>query len=414
MATLRNPKIPIYTYLLLVFLLLIGLSFTAQGEKITGNAIFKASTNLVSNTNPLFTSFLVLLFLVVLASVLLYSQFIKSNHNLKKRRIHSTLIVTVLVVGILSVGIYFNGNITGYLSAAPLIETDEFGNELYTADSNVEKAESHPQADSPPLQVFPESWAVAEFTCNPKCNTPPKIYTTIEEYNEANPEEENIVDLIKELKDESTGTEIGLTNTNIIDESQPTQKDPSLALGFADDTEARTIIDEIENRPRIEAQKKLDQKKNKEAAYQLTYQLLNMLLKDYAIDAISDYCKEQYESSEPEVPLNAIPQNQTKTESGVCHNSEHIFTAQATKNNIEGTITYVVSWDFTSCKGSESFRVYLENSEEDREVIATGFSDFDIPSLGSKEISLEKNYNSICIDPLDETTVLECFEIVAE
>src|SRR3989344_9305051 len=121
MINLNKQRIAVYMYLLLVFTLIFGLSFSVQGNKITGSFILDIASNF---TGKISSSLILIMFgfLVSLAFslfILRHAQEIKKDIKPEKIKYFAGIVIVLLAVSFLSFGVYFGDNedkITGFAS----------------------------------------------------------------------------------------------------------------------------------------------------------------------------------------------------------------------------------------------------------------------------------------------------------
>lgn len=172
---------------------------------------------------------------------------------------------------------------------------------------------------------------------------------------------------------------------------------------------------------RMESLTKITQQK----AYELTSQLLNMLLGGYAQEMVADLCKEEWDSSEPasNKPLNVNPgPNDLSTmnssqliQSAACGSSDKTtMSAQGTRTG-GSPYTYDISWSITACKQDIQYTVYLANTKDDKEAVEFGTVNKGKTVAGTKQFQNSKGYTDVCIQ-VSDTSVgdngFACFSLV--
>jgi len=116
MINLNKTRIAIYFYLLIVFTIIFGLSFSVQGDKITGSFILETAGNFISNLNLLYFNLVLFVFLISLALTFLITRYVQEEKNLSRKKVKffAGFVVVLLAASFLSFGVYFNNNeITG-------------------------------------------------------------------------------------------------------------------------------------------------------------------------------------------------------------------------------------------------------------------------------------------------------------
>ena len=112
MVNLNKQRIGVYVYLFAVLTLISGLSFNAQGDKITGYLIFESASNIKSSIyefgiqNILNLMFMFLMSLVVVFFVLRYMQEVRNTITPENTRFYGAIITVMLIVSFFSVGFY--------------------------------------------------------------------------------------------------------------------------------------------------------------------------------------------------------------------------------------------------------------------------------------------------------------------
>ena len=152
-------------------------------------------------------------------------------------------------------------------------------------------------------------------------------------------------------------------------------------------------------------------------AYELTNQLLNTLLGEFAYGKVQDWCKEEWDASEPnsKTPIDTSPGPGTTNNSDCPHNLT-TFSAQGVKTNISIGFQYDVSWTIRACKEEIKYNIYLANSKTDREAVGLPVKlEKGKVNAETKQFSLSKEYKSTCF-MVSDTSVGDsgwgCFEFV--
>ena len=152
-------------------------------------------------------------------------------------------------------------------------------------------------------------------------------------------------------------------------------------------------------------------------AYALTSELLNTLLGEFAYGKVQDWCKEEWDASEPnsKTPVDTPPGPGTTNNSDCPHNLT-TFSAQGLKTNISTGYKYDVSWTIRACKEEIKYNIYLANSKTDREALGLQTTLKKGKVNGeTKQFSLSKEYQSTCF-MVSDTSVGDkgwgCFDFV--
>src|SRR3989344_7350190 len=121
MINLNKQRIAVYMYLLLVFTLIFGLSFSVQGNEITGSFILDIASNFTGkiSSSLILIMFGFLLSLVFSLFILRHAQEIKRDIKPEKIKYFAGIVLVLLAVSFLSFGVYFGDNedkITGFAS----------------------------------------------------------------------------------------------------------------------------------------------------------------------------------------------------------------------------------------------------------------------------------------------------------
>lgn len=186
------------------------------------------------------------------------------------------------------------------------------------------------------------------------------------------------------------------------------------------------FVPSIRNPETLKTTEKTTQKITNTLTYEATSILLKLTLGRFADDAISDYCKEQYDSSDYEGGQTAANYNantqsllagqtNSQAQQNNCIGNQTTLTAQGQKSIINTGFTYQTSWTITPCKENVQYTIYLANSIDDNIGIATGVANKGIVKSESKQFSYTKNYQFVCIQ-ISDTSVGDdgyaCFNVV--
>lgn len=130
MINLSKQRIAIYLYFTLVFSLIFGLSFTVQGEKISGAFIVEITSNIVEKVSLLALTLIIFVFLFALAISLFVIRHAQESGHIHHTNVKKiiTIVIALNVIGLLSIGVYFGSGenkITGFQIADPERETSE-------------------------------------------------------------------------------------------------------------------------------------------------------------------------------------------------------------------------------------------------------------------------------------------------
>jgi len=189
------------------------------------------------------------------------------------------------------------------------------------------------------------------------------------------------------------------------------------------ETEIKTEKEEYASKElaKMESMTKITQNK----AYELTSQLLNMLLGEYAQEMVADLCKEEWDSSEPASnkpynsnpgPNNPLTMNSSQlSQSAACGSSDKTtMSAQGTRSG-GSPYTYDISWSITACKQNIQYTVYLANTKNDKEAVEFGTVNKGKTGAGTKQFQNSKSYIDACIQ-VSDTSVgdngFACFSLV--
>jgi len=157
MINLSKERVVIYTYFFIVLTLIFGLSFTVEGDKISGAAIAETTSKLISNISSINFIFILFAFFFILAFALYIIRFSQAKKELHPSRINTILsiVIILLIVAFVSFGVYFGKSeekVTGYVTATTLTELSEDDNVLKTIDNLVG-----------PNYVITKDYSVLEF-----------------------------------------------------------------------------------------------------------------------------------------------------------------------------------------------------------------------------------------------------------
>jgi len=113
MINLNRQRTAIYLYFIIVFAIIFGLSFTVQGDKISGGAIFNISKEIYGQTLSANTVWILFGFLSAMVFILFIIKHIENRNGtyLKKLKIITVLIVILLFVSFSGIGIYTHKSI---------------------------------------------------------------------------------------------------------------------------------------------------------------------------------------------------------------------------------------------------------------------------------------------------------------
>jgi len=166
--------------------------------------------------------------------------------------------------------------------------------------------------------------------------------------------------------------------------------------------------------------------------YSAVSSLLNQYLGEFAYEKIADFCKEEWEASEPSSntprnvnpgttnPLTPIDQetlNITQGQSLSCANSDKTtLAAQGTRTAAGAEFNYDVSYTVAACKQNIQYTVYLANAVDDKEAIDFGTANKgEVKADIKKQFPNSKSYDDICIQVSDNSIGnmgFACFPLV--
>ena len=193
------------------------------------------------------------------------------------------------------------------------------------------------------------------------------------------------------------------------------------SAGMGDWSVILELTDEEEKKIREETKTRILDQQYKQLlnsqAQQLTSELLNTLLGEFAYGQVQEWCKEEWDASEPnsKTPVDTPPGPGT-TNNSDCPNNLTTFSAQGLKTNISTGYQYDVSWTIRACKEDIKYNIYLANSKTDREALGllTTLKKGKVNGE-TKQFSLSKEYQSTCF-MVSDTTVGDsgwgCFDFV--
>ena len=377
MVDLNKRRIAVYTYFSIVFSLIFGLSFTVEGNKITGSFILETTSNFIDNMNLFSLVLIVFVFLLFLSLsffVIRYVQETRNNMPPKKVKSIAKIVTVLLVISFLSFGFYFGSGkekITGYAVNDELTKKYKNIKDDYIKESG----------------GTPNDWKI-DTESRFVCVNPAGCSLAIEEgvyYSEGGtfPPPGGFYEGKEGAKDELS------ENLKAIEELQL-------------------------------------QKLAENLAYKATWQLLDLTLGSFAFGYVDDYCSEQWDSSDyagGTSPLTYTSNSQHLVSGGSifqpttnnCIGTETTVTAQAQKSILATGFTYQTSWTITPCKENIQYNIYLANSIDDRIGIATGIANKGITKSEARLFSYAKNYNFICVQVSDGsigTDGYACFNVV--
>ena len=144
MVNLNKQRIGVYVYLFAVLTLISGLSFNAQGDKITGYLIFESASNIKSSIyefgiqNILTIMFMFLMSLVVVFYVLRQIQEAKNTITPENMRFYGSVVTIMMIISFFSVGFYTSGDgITGAVGGMEGVT----GNQVLDAEEDEKETE---------------------------------------------------------------------------------------------------------------------------------------------------------------------------------------------------------------------------------------------------------------------------------
>jgi len=520
MVNLNNQRVAVYAYLLLVLSLIFGLSFSVQGEKITGSFILdtvNGLNNLIGEIN--FLSFNLMLFGFLLS--LAFSLFIIRHAQVKRKVVDHKNVkffvwfaIVLLVVAFVGFGFGKDG-ITGaatsqfeyktkftekqleivrksklYELGGGIQQYIEFINDaeqkkrtlIIQGQKSVEEAEKELREEEakllkPILSVLNKNAPSGADTTKTTMEGDIIVY-----YDEKGiilatykPEDDKfLTQSLTKVKETDSDTEDRVTEptSTPISDQVLSNLDISLEddtyyidLGDEEKVEADPIYDEEEEEdiigfsyigtdgkeyyvtlggvyyivedngihtqistPRITptktVQKTLQQLRSTDAYFGASL-LLKFTLGKFADEAISDYCKEQYESSDPlggnspnyasNNPQPPLSPQASFPQTSNCVGTETTVTAQAQKSPLLGGFNYETSWTITACKENVQYTIILANSLQDRIAIANGAANKGTTRTESKRANFDTDFQLICIETSDASIGQDgvaCFNVV--
>jgi hypothetical protein len=369
-----KPKFIVYMYLFLVFTIIFGLSFTVHGNKITGSIISQITENFITAPNFLSVNLVLFALLALLAlSWLLIRYLHEVSGKIQPKKIRSYAVATTLIILILFFSFIFyfgfDGNdITGFVAHNGIAKKNSLFYEedgLYIGTTDIQ----HP----------------AEFVAVSEGKT---IYS-------------------------SNGKFYVTSSDKPLD---------AIEISLNDIPEQfRNDIYFYEEDEEITTSKNLPNKEVNKLAKFAVQTLLDQTLGSYAYDQVSEYCKDQYESSDYEsesnepVTVNAPPLSPLQKKNRNCLEEKTTLTAQGKERLVSTGFTYKTSWTVTACKEDTQYTVYLANGLEDRINIATGIAKKDEVKSEAKLFTYGKTYSEVCVQVSDDSigeNGYACFSVV--
>jgi len=386
MINLSKKRIAIYLYFTLVFSLIFGLSFTVQGEKISGAFVVEITSNIIEKVSLLSLTLIIFVFLFALAFslfVIRYAQESGHIHHTNVKKIVA-IVIALKIIALLSIGVYFGSG----------------GDKITGAIVIPKVAIAIPEGISKPPSDTPTQ-STSRLVSQTSSSTPSSEIIAISKFKSEGSKYIQFYDkgskkvFFQEV--DADGNPIG----NPIEER--------------DDRYSDLFVTEFANAQIVRNTAKLLQ----DSAFLLFGDLLN--------EQVEAICKEERKSSEPfssnptftnPGPLGTTTSFQSffvsQTEVN-CQNSLTTVTAQARKTQTGQSFDYETSFTITACKQSVSFNIFLENEQDINFNVADGITNLGSTSSETRVFSNVENFNIICVDTSDPavgSNGLVCFSVV--
>jgi len=400
MLNLSREKAVVYVYVLLVFGIIFGLSFGTQGDKITAAAIVDTADSFgnFSSLNLVSAVFVFLMILVFVFFVLRYFQeYRKQIHHTKMKPILS-VVALIMIVAFVSFGVYFGDgqSITGYVPVKYESITGE--REILIGGKS---AQSYGIS-------FPKFGEVVYTTTGTAREVNTNFYFLEYGANDAS----QITATSFSYEWDALG-EGGKYRIQFDEQGGQVLQSQDPRTGDWD----TSMFDPTDGLLVTQAKKQLEAEVTQERLYTATWFLLNEVLGSFAVGAISDYCEEQYESSEydspDQEPVIVTPDPDPDNET--CSDFLTTLTAQGERSVVSAGFTFRVSYTVRACKENVQYTVYLSNDGSDRIAIANGAANLGDIRSENELFSYIRDYHSVCLQVSDASVGdggYKCFSVV--